>query len=66
MLVLTRKVDEVVIIGDEELRIQVLSTARGVVKLGFDAPKNIAINREEIFQKIKKLEKDENDKKDLH
>ena len=49
MLVLRRKVDENIRIG-EDISIRVLSIDGTTVKLGFDAPRNIRILREELTQ----------------
>jgi len=50
MLILTRKVGETITIG-ENIQIQVLSIKGGQVRIGIDAPREIAVNREEIYQK---------------
>ncbi len=50
MLVLTRRIGENVIIGDNII-IRVLDIA-GQVKLGIEAPKDITVHREEIYEKI--------------
>lgn len=52
MLILTRKLNEEIII-DGEITIKIISISENQVKLGFDAPKNIEINRKEIFEKVK-------------
>lgn len=52
MLVLTRKIGESIII-DDEVDVKVLSVQGGQVSLGIEAPKHIAVHREEIFKKIK-------------
>jgi carbon storage regulator len=52
MLILTRKLNEEVII-DGEITIKVISISDNQVKLGFEAPKNISINRKEVFEKVK-------------
>ncbi len=49
MLVLSRKVSEEIIIGDT-IRVVVLKVGRGRVKLGFTAPSDVSIHREEISQ----------------
>lgn len=53
MLVLKRKVGETVVI-DGDIRVQVLGVEGETVKLGFIAPQQIEIMREELFESIKK------------
>ena len=53
MLILTRKQDESVII-DGDIKITVLSDRHGQVKLGIDAPDDVKIWREEIYEKMQK------------
>ena len=57
MLILTRKVGESVLIGDN-ISITVLSVRGNQVKLGVQAPKEVSVHREEIYQRIKQM-KDE-------
>lgn len=52
MLILTRKTDESLLIGDD-VEITVLSVRGGQVKLGVKAPKEISVHRQEIYQRIK-------------
>ncbi len=52
MLILTRKLGESVIIGDD-VKITVIEVNKHHIKLGVDAPKNIIIHREEVYLKIK-------------
>lgn len=52
MLVLSRKVDESIVIGDN-ITIKVISVEKGVVKLGVDAPKNVSIVRNELLEDVK-------------
>ena len=47
MLVLSRKVGEKILIGDE-IVVTVVRVAQGVVRIGVEAPKNLPIVREEI------------------
>lgn len=51
MLVLSRKIGEVITIGTS-VKITVLSYDRGVVRLGVDAPKSIPVHRKEVHDKI--------------
>jgi len=53
MLVLTRKRDEKVIIGNE-IEIHILRIGRENVRIGIKAPSHIAIHREELFETIKR------------
>ena len=52
MLVLTRSVGERLIIGNGEIKLTILDVRGNQVRLGIDAPKNIAVHREEIFLRI--------------
>lgn len=58
MLILTRKIGESLLIGDE-VEITVLSVRGSQVKLGVKAPKEIAVHREEIYHRIKSLSESE-------
>ncbi len=48
MLILSRMAGETIMIGND-IRIQVLSNKNGQVRIGIDAPRNISVKREEIF-----------------
>ena len=52
MLILTRKFGENIRIGDK-IKIIILDVKGGQVKLGIDAPPNIAVHREEIYERIR-------------
>ena len=52
MLVLARKLNESIVIGDNII-VKVVSLENGVVKLGIDAPKEISIIRDELIQEVK-------------
>ncbi|HAI97561.1 MAG: carbon storage regulator [Cycloclasticus sp.] len=58
MLILTRKVGESLVIGDD-VSIVVLGVKGNQVRIGVDAPKSVSVHREEIYNKIQ-------DEKDLN
>jgi carbon storage regulator len=51
MLILTRRVGETVMIG-EDVAITVLRVKGNQVRLGVDAPKSVSVQREEIYQRM--------------
>jgi len=53
MLVLNRKKDESIIIGNS-IEVKVLRTGKNFVEIGVSAPKNLSIYRKEIFIEIQK------------
>jgi len=57
MLILTRRVGESLIIGDDVV-VNVLGVKGNQVRIGVDAPKDVTVHREEIYDRIK-AEKDE-------
>ncbi len=52
MLVLTRKVGEGIIIGDD-IRLTVVETKGGSIRIGIEAPADKKIYREELYEKIR-------------
>jgi carbon storage regulator len=51
-LILTRKVGEMLMIGDD-VTVTIVGVRGNQVKIGIDAPKEVAVHREEIFLRIK-------------
>jgi carbon storage regulator len=60
MLILTRRIGEAVMIADE-VSVTLLSINGAQVRLGVNAPRNVPVHREEIYERIKqnKAEKTE-------
>ncbi|MFW2440516.1 MAG: carbon storage regulator CsrA [Arenicellales bacterium] len=52
MLILTRRTGETLNIGDR-IQVTVLGIKGNQVRIGIDAPKDVAVHREEIYEKIK-------------
>ena len=51
MLILTRHIGESICIGDD-INVMVLAVHGRQIRLGIDAPKDVSVHREEIYQKI--------------
>ena len=53
MLILTRRVGETVMVGDD-VTVTVLGVKGNQVRIGVNAPKHVSVHREEIYQRIKR------------
>lgn len=51
MLVLSRRLGESLIIGDD-IKITVLSIGGNQIRIGIDAPKEVSVHREEVYKRI--------------
>lgn len=60
MLILTRRVGETVMIGNE-ITVTVLGVKGNQVRIGVDAPKDVAVHREEIYERIKREEDEDSE-----
>jgi carbon storage regulator len=59
MLVLSRKKSEVIVIGDD-IEILVVELSGDKVRLGIQAPKEVTVHRKEVYERIKRENKEDN------
>jgi carbon storage regulator len=57
VLVLSRKLNQAIVIGDD-IRIVVVAVERDTVKLGIDAPRTIPVHRSEVYEEIQRINRE--------
>lgn len=62
MLVLSRKKDEKIIIGDREIVIMIIEIRGDKVRLGIEADKSVPIHREEVYEAIQRQQRENPEK----
>ena len=60
MLILTRRVGETLMIGDE-VTVTVLGVKGNQVRIGVNAPRDVTVHREEIYERIKREQQSDQD-----
>lgn len=63
MLILTRRVGETLMVGDD-VTVTVLGVKGNQVRIGVNAPKDVDVHREEIYQRIQKEKQEQTEQRD--
>lgn len=63
MLVLSRRIGESIVIG-EDIVVSIVDIRHDRVRLGIDAPRETSVHRSEVFEKVQKEKKDAEAKED--
>ncbi|MFB9885784.1 carbon storage regulator CsrA [Balneatrix alpica] len=63
MLILTRRVGETLMVGDD-VTVTVLGVKGNQVRIGVNAPKDVSVHREEIYQRIQKEKQEQHPNQD--
>lgn len=53
MLVLARKVNQSIVIGDQ-IKVTIVEVTKGKVKIGVDAPSHVSVHRQEVYEEIQR------------
>jgi carbon storage regulator len=60
MLILTRRIGETLMVGDD-VTVTVMDVKGSQVKLGISAPKDVAVHRKEVYQRVQKAKKSQSE-----